>query len=404
MLLARLLIIIIGVLFLPQPLMAADNPAKSHSKSKKKNKYIIVIAKEEKTTTHLYYKGTIQPIETKPVISPVEGRVTEIHFEYGDQVKDKAVLIALSSNQLEKDYRDAVSGYLQKKMVFESGKQSYKGDIELHKAGVISDEEFANNKKSYQSAILDFYASKLQLEKVLSKVHVERSHIDKLSLDNQEAIDHMLRREFRHINVVAPTAGIALFPASDGSSGGDEEKQGELDIGSVVKENQRILSVGDLSGFSLRIKVSEIDVNRIEPGFEAVITGDAFPDTVLKGKVVSVASQADPSESSSSSLSFFDVSIKVPKISSEERRTIHVGMTAKIDIGIENPSQILLPLSAIQDKEGKISVTILDPTTNKPKVIPVVTGETTVEKINIVKGIKPGDKVIIPKEVVVKND
>jgi len=94
----------------------------------------------------------------------------------------------------------------------------------------------------------------------------------------------------------------------------------------------------------------------------------------------------------------------VPKISSEERRTIHVGMTAKIDIGIENPSQILLPLSAIQDKEGKISVTILDPTTNKPKVIPVVTGETTVEKINIVKGIKPGDKVIIPKEVVVKND
>lgn len=386
-------------------ILAACDKGDSKKNAKQPTQQIITVKKADSTTS-LFYTGTLNPISTISVFSPVDGRVHKMHFQYGEEVKKNQLLFSIDSKKLVDSYREALSDYLTKKATYINGIKEYQGNIALHNAGVISDSAFLNDKNTYDTNLLSFIQSRYALEKILSQAGVNPTQIEALSLTDTKELNKILQRHFDNIEVVAPGDGVALFPIGDSTSGGSSSDSAsnssagvgtKLTEGTNVNQDQLLLSIGDLSGLSAVLDVNEIDINRIVAGLPAEITGDGFPGVTLEGKVTEVSSQSDPSaQSGDSGLSMFTVLISVPHITAADQKVVRVGMTAKVQIQIKNPPQMLIPINAVRVQNNVAQVQVM--IAGKPVWQTVTTGATTMNSINILSGLKVGDQVVVPNE------
>ena len=361
-----------------------------HSKKNDTSKTNIVVATLTKPTEKLYYTGVLSPLTTVPVVSSVDGNLVSRDFTYGESIHKGQQLFVIQSEQLSDSYRKSVSAYLQKKQAYVLQKSNFKGSDALYKAGIISKNQYLSDKSQYENSALDYFQTEYDLKKVLHTAGVDFEKIESLSLSDTAKINHVLQTHFHHIVLYAPDSGVALFPTEKDSDGHTAQ---QLHPGDAIKENQLLLSIGDLSGLSATFDVTEMDVDKLKPGMKAYITSSAFPNVSLNGVVTAVSSQANVG-SSQDSISEFSVRVQIPQVSKAAMKVIRVGMTAKFEIQKQRHPAIFLPIQAVITEQGKSSVMILDQQ-NKPKKVMVKTGDTTLKDVEITSGVKPGDKIIV---------
>lgn len=362
------------------------------NKKNKVQKTRVIVATLKTPVKKLYFTGTLLPITTNSVISPVGGNISAIHFAYGERVQDGQVLLVIDSRELSKTYREAVSDYLKKKQAYITGKTTFAGTKALYQAGVISQNDFISAKTTYDNTALDYLQSQFALEKVLKTANIDFQKIETLSLSDTEKVNAVLETHFRHIQIPATGTGVALFPQPKRNSGGDTS--GKLAVGDTVKENDLLLSIGNLTGLSASFNVSEIDIDRIHRKMPVIITGSAFPGAQLHGVVTAVSVQADQDSGGEGGLSMFSVKINIPRVDEEIMEKIRVGMTAKFEIDIPGVPHIMLPVNAVTRSNGNDTVTLLV-APGKEKTVPVIVGETSPTDIVIINGVQVGDKVVV---------
>lgn len=371
--------------------------------STQKTKDQIITATVKTPVKHLYFSGKIAPINTSSVLSPVAGRIEKINFVYGQNVAKDQLLTVVNSMKLMESFRSAVSTFLAKKTTYLTQAQTFQGSKVLFKAGVISEEQYTSEKNTYENSILDFFQEEFQLKKVLLKAGVSPESVERLTISDINKIKLLFSKQFNHIEIRAPHAGVALFPLpqqqgqDNGDSGGDNS--GAIIVGSKINEGQLILSIGDLDGFSIDMSINEVDINSISNGMKAIITGDAFPGITLHGMVTYVASQAQPNQNGGGSGgSVFKVTVTVPKVTRDDLKEVYVGMTAKVDIPIQGQPRVMLPINAVFRKDGRSMVTVVG-ANNVRKDVPVVTGETTLSQVVIISGVQKGQRVVVRDQV-----
>lgn len=363
------------------------------SSDKTEKKAEIVVAKFQKPTQKLYYSGVLSPLTMESILSPVEGRITALNFNYGQFVSTGQELFSIDSRGLTQDYRKSIADYLQKKSAYTNSLEEFRGSKALYKAGVISREEFVNSRSQYRTNQLNYTQSRYAMEKILLKARIDPKEIEQLTIEDATKVSQLLRRQFKHIVIRSTANGIALFPIQSGGSSDNNAKR--LSLGDSVKQGQLLLTVGDLTGLSTYIQVNEMNINQIEQGMPAIVTVSAFPNMKFKGYVAAVSSQAKTGNQNDG-LSEFPVLIKVPHITTKQQKVIRVGMTAKVVIMIQQQPTILLPINAVFEKGNESMVTVINRLGHR-KSVPVVVGFTTPTKVSIVSGIKPGDRVVIPE-------
>lgn len=386
--------IVSGIVFLMMTFVVLTGFTRCQSERSSKKKEQIVTAKTKRPVRSLFYSGDLMPLAMDSVLSPVAGHIKKMHFSYGQYVKKGALLLTIDSMTLTQNFQKSVTDYLQKKSALGDALRQFQASQALAKAGVISQQEFLTSQTQYRTADLDFYQSRFAMEKILVQAGVNPKEIETLTLGDTKAIRKLLQRRFKHIVVLANAEGIILFPISTEAS---TTKATLLSLGVAVKQEQLLLTIGDLRGFSTHIQVDETVVNTIKKGMPVTLTGSAFPNRVLKGHVATVSSQAK-SNQLGQGLSEFPVLIQIPHLTTAERHTIKVGMSAKIRIAIRQPSMLMLPLNAVSQQKGKTVVTLVTKS-GQHKVIPVKTGFTTETEVAIISGIKTGDRVLIKSKV-----
>ena len=69
-------------------------------------------------------------------------------------------------------------------------------------------------------------------------------------------------------------------------------------------------------------------------------------------------------------------------------------MSAKIEVQMPHPALIKIPIAAIIQRNGKAMVRVLD---NKENAnwVPVETGHTQIDTVEIIRGLKAGDRVLV---------
>jgi len=353
------------------------------------SKQQIVTAKLQKTTTDLYYIGTIRPLQVHAVTSPADGTVESINFQYGHPVVKGQVLAKISSSKLEKDYRTALTSFLKAKNAYVQAQASFVGTTQLWKSGIVDDESYNKEKSTLETSQLSYLNAKQDLEQAAENTPGVKRVAKGLSLEDIAAVKKILEKDIEHLTIKAPLSGIALFPekTSDSTSG----KQ--VHTGSQVKQGQILVTIGNLTGISVMINVDEVSINRIKVEQKVVVTSPALPELVLNGYVKTVAAQAKVSENGGGGVTFA-VQIVVPRLTPDERKIIHVGMNAKVELQIQDRPMIYVPIKAVKEQKGQTVVTILDQD-GKQKVVPVQTGRTTQTEVAIISGLKPGDKVVV---------
>ncbi len=371
-----------------------DKSSKTHTTS------YIVVAQSQVPIKHLYFSGTIQPLKTVSIFSPVDGRIQSLSYVYGQKVKKGTQLAVINSLKLMEDFRQAVTSYLSKKASYLNQSQMFSGTKVLYKAGVIDKQEYQNERNQYENSVIDFFQQQYQLQKVLAVADVKPELIQKLKISDTNKVKNLFAKQFNYIKLKAPTMGVALFPLPQVSSAGtdDGSDSGKITVGSKVREGQLLLSIGDLSGLSIDMDVSEVNINNIHQGMHAYVTGDAFPGIKLVGRVSYVASQAQPNNSSSNSSSMFRARVTVPQVLAAQLKMVHVGMTAKVDIEVFDQPRVLLPIDAVFKKGMQSFVTIVDADSSK-RDIAVKTGDTTPTEVVILSGITSGQKVLVHDSV-----
>lgn len=370
--------------------------------SKKQDEKTKLVMVEKKTiTTNLYYSGTIEPISFHPISFPVEGIVKSLYFEYGQLIKKGDLLASIYSKQLQDNYRNALTTFFTAKRTYQDSLTSFEGTKVLYENKIVSEEDFKNEQSRVDSNRLAYDNALYNLEQALREIPGEKAYdleekIKNLSFTEMAKIEEILDRKLEVVHLHSPSDGVALLPKKeDGAGGGGGSAlDKEITEGSAVKKGDNLLSLGDITGIAISIKVNEIDVNRIKPGQSVDITIPALPGEAFKGEIKSIGSQAK-SDSHAGGLATFPAKVVVKKITEKQRQLIRIGMTAKVSVNIQSQPQLVIPIEAVFDMDGTDMVVLVEPKTGKKKNVPIVVGKTNPEGISVISGLKEGDKVLV---------
>lgn len=167
----------------------------------------------------------------------------------------------------------------------------------------------------------------------------------------------------------------------------------EAKVGEIVSANEVVTSIISEGNFEIKANIPEVDIAKIKIGDLAEVTLDAYgKETIFEAEVIKIY----PVETIIEGIATYEITLNFLK----EDQRIKSGMTADIDILTEKRENILVvPIRAVLNKEGSAFVKMLsgEKKNKKTKETMVKTGlKGTEGMIEILEGLKEGDKIIIP--------
>jgi multidrug efflux pump subunit AcrA (membrane-fusion protein) len=175
-----------------------------------------------------------------------------------------------------------------------------------------------------------------------------------------------------------------------------------------------LFTVADLSTLIVRVNLNEVDIAKVELGQPVRVTLDAYPQKVFTGKVRFVAPAAKLVEK----IKVFEIEVALDELGAAFR----TGMSANVEIlGDKREKAISVPLEALQRRDGQVVTFRLKPNL-KPQdlakakeglsgrtkfiwlsdhwkdyfeVVPVTAGIATLERVEILSGVKAGEQVCL---------
>ncbi len=377
------------------------------------------VVSEQRLTDSTALKGSLKPINVVNITSPFTGKVKEKYFQYGQPVQKGQLLLKMDAIETETKHREANVAYIKalekmreadkwdtadevtkarrsvtkSKMTLDTAKNKFEQSDTLFKKGYISSTDYGSDKQQYETAQMDYDASLQELRSTINKGKGDNYRVTKIELDNARTKLQVLELQLQKANVVAPVSGTVVMP----DAGSDKDKKGKLiEVGMPFTEGDLLISIGDTGGFSVAAEVDEMEVLKLKKGQEAVITGDAFSGITLKGTVSHVSSQASKGEGSKKT-PVYAIIVSVEQSPPEARGKLLLGMSCKVQITtMDKPNTLMVPIQAV-NMEGRDSfVAMKDKITKETKRIKVETGITTLDSVEITKGLTKGDEILLP--------
>jgi HlyD family secretion protein len=334
----------------------------------------------------MHFTGTIKPLKESVLTAPMEAVVESMEVHYGQMVKKGDVVFTLNSTDLQREYNETLTDYLKAKDSYSIAKAKFSGTQELWSSGLIPKNNYLSERSSLDTARVALIQSTRKLTALLDKMEDKTSQdVSSLSLADVAKVRKALSSSHNIIQLKAPYDGVLLYPPKT-----SQDKLMRVSVGAAVKSGQVLALVGDLKGVSVEIDVPEIDIDAIQTGMSATITGVAFGGKKLKGTLVAVNAQA--LSVSNGGLPSFTALVEVPRLSKAQKPWIKVGMSATIEINAEDSKQLLIPIAAVLREKGNSMVHVqLKDGKSASKII--TTGPAQAEFVVVASGLKVGDVV-----------
>jgi len=194
--------------------------------------------------------------------------------------------------------------------------------------------------------------------------------------------------------LTSPIDGVVMRYQDRGSSNSQEGKLSKLgDYVTGLMESQTptyLLTVADLSRLVVKMKISEMDILKLREGMDVKVTVDALPGQDYPSKVTLVSPQA---EKDSNNLKSFKVEVTLLK--SDTR--LKPGMTARVDGLLDSRKKVLkVSLSGVFEEGGK-EFAYLIAAGAKPVKTPLKLGLRSEMDVEVLEGVKEGDKLLTEK-------
>ncbi|MFZ2198095.1 MAG: HlyD family efflux transporter periplasmic adaptor subunit [Thermodesulfovibrionales bacterium] len=410
---AIVLFLAVGIVTWNKKLLPGSSGSASSAARKEASQQTFTVAPSPVSST-LSMTGTLEPLHIVNVTAPFTGKVREVFFRYGDIVKAGQPLLRMDTSEVEVKYREAKAAYIRAvehfnemenwdkspevartqrslaktKLSLENEKKNFEETERLFKKGIVPANEYEGAKQQYASQKLDLQSAQEEIQAIIAKGGEENRKIARLEMENAQARVREAEQQLTMASVVAPVSGVVIMPGS--SSDGKTVKVAEK--GAQLQQGELLISIGDLNGLSVKSRADEVDVKKIQEGQRVTVTGDAFPETPLNGRISSISSQA--SSNNGQGMPSFEITVAIDELTPQQRKLILVGMSANLDVIIyEKPEALMVPVSAVQSEGDKRFVnkrkgTALEKTEVK-------TGYTTLDSVEVLDGLKIGDEIVL---------
>ena len=340
--------------------------------------------------------GKIEPITKVEIKSKANGIIKVLNVDVDQPIRRDDVLVELDKEQLAAAVRgaDANLQAAQASLVAAEA-QLRKNHVEAEGP----DAEFARRAYDRAKAL---FAQNLIAQSTLDDAHGalevadNRKHAAQSQLAISEAKVAEARAQVAQAKAAADRAAEDLANATVRAPISGIVLSRDVEVGSPVSSILNlganatlVMTIGDIDQVFVRGKVDEADIGRVRLGQPARIRVETFKDQVFNGRVT----QISPMGVEKDNVTNFEVKVSIDN----PGKALKANMTANAEIVLEeHANALIVPEAAVSYDAGKNAfVNLVAPgAKNGIRKTPVKVGIGNGTKIEIVEGLKAGDKIV----------
>ncbi len=304
--------------------------------------------------------GTIEPENEVSIKSRVSGVVKKLYADVGSYVHAGDPLLEVKPDPTPVELADAKRQLELAQVDFDNIKKEKGRQALLHQRSLISDQDYDNTLKAYKESELRLKMADESLELMQSgAVTIDNTKIESI--------------------IYAPIDGYVLTRS--------------VEVGDPVtpltsyQEGTVLMKMANMSRLVFKGTVDEIDVGKLREGMPAELRIGALPGDTISGKLSKIWLQAEKKENAS----VFPIEIA---ISNTKNVTLRAGYSANADVIIQKKINILYIPERVVTFRNDSSIVKLALPDNKSEERVIKTGLSDAINIEILSGLKEGDKVL----------
>ncbi|MGZ8901581.1 MAG: efflux RND transporter periplasmic adaptor subunit, partial [Limisphaerales bacterium] len=294
---------------------------------------VVAEARTERVVESLSRVVNIQANEMVAISSETDGVVQELPFEEGQKVEKGELLVRLDETKLAATLAQAEANFKLSEANFERAKQ-------LSTAQLISQQEFEQNAATFQA--------------------------------NQANLD-FTKRQLKDARILAPFEGVV--------------SSRQVSPGQIITRNTIITWLIDYDPVKVEFHVPEKFLGQVKENQKIEVTVEAFPNEKFRGEVFFVSPYVDPTNRTA------QVKAQIPN----PDYRLKPGMFASLQLAlVVRESATVIPEAAItQILTNSQAMVITVNETSTAQLRKIRTGVRLVGAVEVMEGLKPGEKVII---------
>lgn len=294
--------------------------------------------------------GVLQPKDAATLKAEFDGPILQKLYKEGDKVKAGQMLIEIGRAVIQPQYLGRYNEVKNAESELVKARKEVKLQKALYKKSAVPMSAVEDANRSLERAI-----QTLEMSSASFKPETERWNKNLM---------------------YAPFAGTVI--------------RDTLGAEKNVSAGKEIVSLGDLSSYTMQAQIDELDIGSVKSGQTAVIRLQAYEQQPLQATVVKVGSQADDKGAT-----HYQVQLKIDSIGSLPVLPQFTG-EGKIVVG-ETPPVISVPLSAVAARSGKRFVWVVS-VLRKISERPIEIGRSNPDRVEITSGLSDGDRVCAPAD------
>ncbi len=301
---------------------------------------------EASSTQSVFYTGSLEPVERHLLLSPALGRMKTVSVSYGARVKSGELLWEIESVDLDHQLREAQVEQLQgdhdsesmmhswraqvqrAKMQKERARNRAQGSETLFKNGIIAQEEWQHDQDALKEATLWLEEAQASLKQAENQKNKVQAKVSMLRQENAAARVAVLLQKKEALILKAPFNGILLPPPKS-----MEEVLGSpsLQAGLRVQADQVLAVLAKEGAYQTILLVDELDIAQIREGLSVQAYLQAFPRTLLRGKVSRVSAHQDH-HSGGQHIAKYGVCVDLDPLPEEIQAKARYGMQVVVEL------------------------------------------------------------------------
>ncbi|HEY6147440.1 MAG TPA: efflux RND transporter periplasmic adaptor subunit [Thermoanaerobaculia bacterium] len=347
--------------------------------------------------------GVVDPVTKVDVKSAVSGRVISLRIREGAVVKTGDVLAEIEPdvNQAQ-SLSDVQASVKDAALKLRDSEREYTTQKALFEQGLLGRDTFRSTEIKRDQA-----AETLRAAQMRYQIVEDRGIPISGNAASQKA------------RVTSPMSGVVI---KKGVELGETVTSGvsSFNAGTVL------FTVADLKSLIIRVNLNEVDIAKVHVGQPVRVSLDAYPQKIFTGRVSFVSPSAELVEK----IKVFKIEVTLDQLG----EAFKTGMSANVEIlGEKRDKAVSIPLEALQKRDGQTVAYKLkdnlkpqqlaaakEGLTGRNKfiwlsdhwkdyfdVVPVSAGVATLERVEILAGLKPGQQVALEdptKKKVEKDD
>lgn len=330
--------------------------------------------------------GSLEPIRRAKLRPPVEGKVIEILKREGERVKKGEVILRIDPE----DALERVRVQRQNLELLRARAQSVEANLKN-----LSDKLEKANKLYAEGVVSDTQVKDLETQYTALKNELSAAES---AIRQAESLLKLSENELKKRDVVAPFDGlITEINIREGEDVGTvnlpditpqvSQLSGMASIPQIPAGNNYICEVIDDSSYYVEALFDESDAVKIKVGDPVILSSDAFGERTLSGRVIFVSPAVSGLKEGIRS-----VKVRTSLDSSADIKLLP-GMSIDVDVIVRRiDNVILIPTSALVEKEGNFYVFLLDG--KKARLRNIIIGISNRDMTEIKEGVREGDRII----------